>query len=461
MEPLPPTVGSSPVQLPDQVPTQRTNDKVVVARDYTTKYYDRVVNAERLFQKEHSQAKTKKLTIADFELLTLIGRGAFGEVRLCRRKGDQSGMVFAIKILRKDVMIRRNQIHHVRAERDLLVSAKSQSQHFNQWCVELYNTFQDERHLYIAMEFCPGGDMMGWLIKYDVFEEDVARFYTAELVLAVQTLHMMGYAHRDLKPDNILIDGQGHIKLSDFGLSKQTADFDSRDAFSEVSARLPAPGPSPESTEEHRAAWHRLRHRTYFFTTVGSPGYIAPEVLLKRGYGKECDWWGVGIILYEMLCGYPPFYDEEPSRVTQKIVRHRDFLDFPRGRDAISSNAMRLIQGLLTDPEERLTFEQIIAHPFFSGIDWSLIRSQPAPFSIKLKSATDTSYFEEIPEHPPQTLAPTVASNAAQESSAAIADKDHQYLFIGFTSKFDQNGQSTHSGPRRQARPPIADFRDE
>jgi serine/threonine kinase 38 len=423
------------------------------------------VNDERHFQQEHSQAKTKKMTIADFELLKLIGRGAFGEVRLCRRRGDSSDMVYAVKMLRKEAMMRRNQVHHVRAERDLLVSAKSQHQHFNQWCVELYFTFQDEESLYIVMEYCPGGDLMTWLIKYDIFDEDVAKFYTAELVLAVQTLHMMGYAHRDLKPDNILLDSLGHIKLSDFGLAKQTPTEEGLPPTSDATTTVVPPsvlaaGSSShaESSEAQRTAWHRLRqNRTYFLTTVGSPGYIAPEVLIKRGYGKECDWWGVGIILYEMLCGYPPFFDEDPSRVTQKIVRFKEFLDFPRGRDAISPAATGLIRGLLADPAERLTFEQIVAHPFFAGVDWSLIRSQAPPFSIKLKSSIDTSYFDEVQEQAPQSSPSTQSSKGPVDHH----NKDHQYLFIGFTCKFDQSGQATRSGPKRQIRPPIADFKDE
>ena len=444
-----------------QQPTQRTADKVTVAREYTHKYYDRVVNEERSFQQEHSQAKAKKVTIDDFELLKLIGRGAFGEVRICRKKSDPRS-VFAIKILRKEVMMRRNQVHHVRAERDLLVSAKSRVQHFSQWCVELYNTFQDDNNLYLVMEFCPGGDMMSWLMKYDIFEEDIARFYTAELVLAVQTLHMMGYAHRDLKPDNILLDRTGHIKLSDFGLAKQTPESALPAVSSDANAPLPGPTDGGESTEAHRAAWHRLRHRAYFFTTVGSPGYIAPEVLLRQGYGKECDWWGVGIILYEMLCGYPPFYDEEPSRVAQRIIRHRELLDFPRGDEAISPEATSLIRGLLADPAERFGFDEIVSHPFFNGVDWSLIRSQPAPFAVSLKSATDTSYFDDIPEPPPtqQPILPA-GGGGASVSGEELANKDHKYLFYGFTSKFDESGQSTRSTVRRQARPPIADFNED
>lgn len=151
--------------------------------------------------------------ISDFEPIKIIGKGAFGEVRVCIYK--ITGEIVAVKKMRKEEMYKKNQILHVRAERDVLSEAKIP------WIVELKYSFQDELYLYLVMEFCPGGDLMSLLINKDILTEDEARFYTAELILCLEAVHKLNCIHRDLKPDNILIDKSGHIKLSDFGLSKK------------------------------------------------------------------------------------------------------------------------------------------------------------------------------------------------------------------------------------------------
>ena len=161
--------------------------------------------------------RRQKLNIRDFESLAIIGKGAFGEVRVCRYK--QTNEIVAIKKMRKDEMYKKNQILHVRAERDVLSEAKIP------WIVELRYSFQDEVYLYLVMEYCPGGDLMSLLINKDILTEDEARFYIAELILSVESVHKLKCIHRDLKPDNILIDKDGHLKLSDFGLSKKIVNF--------------------------------------------------------------------------------------------------------------------------------------------------------------------------------------------------------------------------------------------
>ena len=154
--------------------------------------------------------KRVKLGLVDFQALKVIGKGAFGEVRLVQKR--DTGKIYAMKTLRKVDMVEKNQLAHVRAERDILAESD------NEWVVQLYYSFQDAKNLYLIMEFIPGGDMMTMLIKYDTFSEDVTRFYIAETVLAIESVHKMGFIHRDIKPDNLLIDKDGHIKLSDFGL---------------------------------------------------------------------------------------------------------------------------------------------------------------------------------------------------------------------------------------------------
>jgi len=198
--------------------------------------------------------------------LKVIGKGAFGEVHLCRWK--ENGQIVAIKKLRKTDMIGKNQISHVKAEVGVLSEAN------NPWVVELKCSFQDEKHLYLVMEYLAGGDMMTYLEQEGTLSEEASKFYIAELVLAVESVHKLNYIHRDLKPDNILIDRNGHLKLSDFGLC---AKYEIKPAFSKEKRR------------------QRLK------STVGTPDYIAPEVLEEGGYTEVVDWWSVGIILYEML----------------------------------------------------------------------------------------------------------------------------------------------------------------
>eukprot|EP01017_Pseudomicrothorax_dubius_P032793 TRINITY_DN4330_c0_g1_i3.p1 TRINITY_DN4330_c0_g1~~TRINITY_DN4330_c0_g1_i3.p1 ORF type:complete len:356 (+),score=115.81 TRINITY_DN4330_c0_g1_i3:49-1068(+) len=239
---------------------------------------------------ERQRMKRKKMTPADFEPMAIIGRGAFGEVRLCRERA--SGEVIAVKKMKKNEMICKNQVGHIRAERDVLACAD------NPWIVELKASFQDERHLYLVMEYLAGGDLMTLLMKKDILTEPEAKFYIAELILAVASVHKMNYIHRDLKPDNILIDNHGHLKLSDFGLCKH-ADLNDKLTLK--------PNQSEKTVEKENGFQSELkklqfkRNRKLAFSTVGTPDYIAPEVFSQKGYSELVDWWSVGVILYEML----------------------------------------------------------------------------------------------------------------------------------------------------------------
>uniref|UniRef100_A0A8C6Z887 non-specific serine/threonine protein kinase n=1 Tax=Nothoprocta perdicaria TaxID=30464 RepID=A0A8C6Z887_NOTPE len=206
-----------------------------------------------------------------FGYLITLGIGAFGEVCLACKVDTHA--LYAMKTLRKKDVLNRNQVAHVKAERDILAEAD------NEWVVKLYYSFQDKENLYFVMDYIPGGDMMSLLIRMEVFPERLARFYIAELTLAIESVHKMGFIHRDIKPDNILIDLDGHIKLTDFGLCTGC-----------------------------------LAH-----SLVGTPNYIAPEVLLRKGYTQLCDWWSVGVILFEMLVGQPPFLAPTPTETQLKV----------------------------------------------------------------------------------------------------------------------------------------------
>lgn len=247
----------------------------------------------------------------DYESLKIIGRGAFGEVRVCRNKKTDD--IVAIKKMKKNEMIQKNQEKHIKAERDILAIANN-----NPWIVELKCSFQDEKFLYLVMEFLQGGDLMTLLIEKDILTEEESRFYIAETILAVKSVHEMNYIHRDLKPDNLLIGSDGHVKLSDFGLCKHVEikplpkDIQEKLKGSESDAEL-LPRNENLSKVLANKRFEYKRNRKLAYSTVGTPDYIAPEVFGREGYNETADWWSVGAILFEMMVGYPPFFSDEPS----------------------------------------------------------------------------------------------------------------------------------------------------
>ncbi|KEG13959.1 protein kinase [Trypanosoma grayi] len=334
----------------------------------------------------------------DFILIKRIGKGAFGEVFVCRRKDDDdSGRLYALKRMRKTDMIRKKQIVHVRSEKDVMAEAAAS----NLWVVRLYQSFQDEQYLYMVMEYMPGGDMISWLCLKQKFDVESTRFYVAELCAAVASVHDMFFVHRDVKPDNILFDAHGHIKLTDFGLSKRFAkageellDFEDSTATDGVTVLGETPRPDAASPAETHGVVH-FRDRRMFESIVGSPGYIAPEILLRQRYGVDCDWWSVGVIMYEMLYGIPPFFSHDQNTTCYKITHWREYLVYPTDR-GVPDDAVDFMQHLMCDPKERLDFSGIKAHPFFFGMDWDHLREMRAAYIPELSNPLDTQYFPDI-----------------------------------------------------------------
>ncbi|XP_059660330.1 uncharacterized protein LOC132306782 isoform X2 [Cornus florida] len=351
---------------------------------------------------EYMRLQRHKMGVDDFELLTMIGKGAFGEVRVCREK--TTGHVYAMKKLKKSEMLRRGQVEHVKAERNLLAEVDSNC------IVKLYCSFQDEEFLYLIMEYLPGGDMMTLLMRKDTLTDDEARFYIAETVLAIESIHKHNYIHRDIKPDNLLLDKFGHLRLSDFGLCKpldcstlQEKDF-SPDSFNGNSQSGERPAAEIRTQQEQLLHWQKNR-RTLAYSTVGTPDYIAPEVLLKKGYGMECDWWSLGAIMYEMLVGYPPFYSDDPMSTCRKIVNWRTHLKFPEEANLFPA-AKDLISKLLCNVNQRLGSkgaDEIKVHPWFKGIDWDRLYLMEAAFIPEVKDELDTQNFEKFEESDNQT----------------------------------------------------------
>lgn len=336
-----------------------------------------------------------KLSVHDFDTLTIIGRGAFGEVRVVKKK--DSKQIFAMKTMKKLEMITKNQVQHIRAERDVLAVANCP------WLVKLHFSFQDDTWLYLVMEYLQGGDLMTILMKYDILTETQTRFYMAQTAMAIKSVHDLNFIHRDLKPDNVLIDRDGHVKLSDFGLCKAFGDSAApyleqyKEAVKEIEKAMSedptfagvskSSSKVPQSKRDHRRA----------YSTVGTPDYIAPEVFAQTGYGKECDWWSLGVIMYECLVGFPPFYADEPMATCRKIVNWKRTLVFPP-EAKLSRHAKDLILKLICGCKDRLTWEGIKAHPFFKGLDWDNLRGMRAPIQPTVDHEADAQNFDKFEE---------------------------------------------------------------
>ncbi|XP_015672959.1 citron Rho-interacting kinase isoform X2 [Protobothrops mucrosquamatus] len=344
------------------------------------------------FFKKHSDsiAEFRELqpSLKDFEIRNLLGCGHFAEVQLVKEKA--TGDLYAMKVMSKETLLEKEQVFF-EEERNIL------SQNASPWIPRLHYAFQDKKNLYLVMDYEPGGELLSFLNRYeDQLEESTTQFYLAELVLAIHSIHQIGYVHRDVKPENILIDRTGHIKLVGFGsAAKMTADRT-------VDAKVPP----------------------------GAPDYMAPEVLSalsnsKASYGSGCDWWSLGVVAYEMTYGKSPFTKGTSAKTFNNILNFQRFLKFPQDVK-VSHEFLDLLQGLLCGPKERLDYEGLCCHPFFSHVDWSAIPNSLPPFVPSLKREDDTSHFDA-----PEEKDARIASSLAQLSPASSSGED--LPFVGFS----------------------------
>lgn len=273
-----------------------------------------------------------KIGPSDFHILRVVGQGSFGKVFLVTKKGDG---VFAMKVMRKDTIIKKNHVDYMRAERDILTKV------LHPFIVQLRYSFQTKSKLYLVLDFINGGHLFFHLYRHGIFREDQARLYTAEIVSAVSHLHTNGIVHRDLKPENILMDADGHVMLTDFGMSKEIDELGRSNSL------------------------------------CGTVEYMAPEILLGKGHNKDADWWSVGILLYEMLTGKAPFTHTNRKKLQEKIIKEKVKLP-----PFLTSEAHSLLKGLLQkDPSARLGSgpngdNQIKSHKWFRSINWKKLEAR-------------------------------------------------------------------------------------
>ncbi|CAI2354434.1 unnamed protein product [Caenorhabditis sp. 36 PRJEB53466] len=312
-------------------------------------------------------AKRDKISMEDFDFLKVLGKGTFGKVILCVEKRSQK--LYAIKILKKEVIIAREEVAHTLTENRVLQRCK------HPFLTQLKWSFQARWHLCFVMEFANGGELFTHLRKCGTFSEGRARFYGAEIVLALGYLHSLSIVYRDMKLENLLLDKDGHIKIADFGLCKEEISFGDKTS-----------------------------------TFCGTPEYLAPEVLEDNDYGRCVDWWGVGVVMYEMMCGRLPFYSKDHNKLFELIMAGD--LRFP---SKLSHEAKALLAGLLVkDPHQRLgggpdDALEICRTEFFRPVDWEAMyrKEIEPPYKPNVQSETDTSYFDnEFTSQPVQLTPP-------------------------------------------------------
>ena len=317
-----------------------------------------------------------KYTLDDFKILQTLGTGSFGRVHLVR--SNHNGRFYALKVLKKRIIVKLKQVEHTNDER-LMLSVVS-----HPFLIRMWGTFQDSRQVFMVMDFIEGGELFSLLRKSQRFPNPVAKFYAAEVCLALEYLHSKDIIYRDLKPENILLDKNGHIKMTDFGFAKYVPDV------------------------------------TY--TLCGTPDYIAPEVVGTKPYNKSVDWWSFGILIYEMLAGHTPFYDSNAMKTYENILNAK--LRFPQ---FFNEDVKDLLMGLINrDLSQRLGnlqngTEDVKNHRWFSEVVWEklLTRNIETPYEPPIQQGRgDTSQFDRYPE---------------EEIDYGIQGEDpYASLFVGF-----------------------------
>lgn len=355
------------------------------------------------------QIEALRISKDDFDLIKVIGFGNFGQVSVVKSKVNNS--IYAMKTLNKVEMLRRAETACYREERDILLHGGSE------WFTKLHYAFQDEKNLYLIMDFYVGGDLLTLFSKYDdLLPEDMSKFYSAQIIVAISKLHELGYIHRDIKPDNILLDANGHARLADFGSCLKVSNIASG-AICTIA--------------------------------VGTPDYISPEILETAGdkrsgqlYDYNVDWWSLGVVIFESLFGETPFYAESLSETYAKIMNHEASFKFP-DEPKVSDEAKDLISNLVCNSSKRFnSLSQFKNHKWFEGLDWENLRNAEAPYKPTVSSPDDTSNFD-IDESRPSNIGDNKSTQFSKESPLNI-----HLPFVGFSATFSMVGQECQANNR-------------
>ncbi|RPA81790.1 kinase-like protein [Ascobolus immersus RN42] len=370
--------------MPDQR-TLSSNRLAGVARIYFLKYYFDLIS---LIHKKRDCSGTNGLTIRarrirvradDFETLTQVGQGGYGSVYLVKHR--YSGEVSAMKVLNKEALKKMGEVKHVLIERDILTTVDSD------WLVRLYYAFQDQAHVYLGMEYVPGGDLRSLLSSSGTLSPANIRFYAAEMFGAIFALHSMGYIHRDVKPENFLIDQKGHLKLGDFGLS--TGFFAPNRYSLLVNELTHAERLLLSTASSYPASTPTVRDHVLIeqaSSVVGSPEYMAPEVLSGKLYDYTVDYWSIGCIMHEMMTGSTNIEGLQRMNPGSSTTSYSS-----------DENCADLLRCLLVERRKRVKSpKEITGHKYFDGIDWNLLRCCPPPFIPNLESEVDAGYFDDF-----------------------------------------------------------------
>lgn len=427
--------------------SQKTKRLVNVCQMYFLDYYcdmfDYVITRRQRALENPNDTQTEKSLLRqrrlkpkhkDFQMITQVGQGGYGQVYLAKKKDTKE--IVALKILSKRLLMKLDETRHVLTERDILTNTRSE------WLVKLFYAFQDNDSVFLAMEFVPGGDYRTLLNNTGVLIPPHARFYISEMFMSVNALHQLGYTHRDLKPENFLIDAKGHIKLTDFGLAAGSV---SADRIESMKSKLASVKDldysiSTGSVKERQKMYRSLRTKDIHLANsiVGSPDYMALEVLEGRQYDYTIDYWSLGCMLFETLVGYPPFAGSNPEDTYTNLRRWKEALRRPKyedGRYVFSDRTWQLITKLIAAPKDRIrSFKQIMSAPYFNEVDWENLRSRVPPFTPQLDDEEDAGYFDDFNND--EDMAKYKEVMAKRQAIEKMGDKnvDNRY-FIGFTFK--------------------------
>ncbi|KAF5377285.1 hypothetical protein D9615_006467 [Tricholomella constricta] len=381
-----------------------------------------------------------KLKVDQFHIIAQVGQGGYGEVFLARKQ--ETGEVCALKKMKKRTLHKMDEIRHVLVERDILTATKTP------WLVRLLYAFQDPQHVYLAMEYVPGGDFRTLLNNSGVLKEEHARFYISEMFAAVTELHKLGYIHRDLKPENFLVDGSGHVKLTDFGLATGALNPKRIESLKVKLDKVKDNQIIHRSTLERRSIYRSIRNEDprYADSIVGSPDYMAPEVLRGKPYTYSVDYWSLGCILFEFLAGFPPFSGSTPEETWTNLKNWTKVLrrpEYDKPEDLIfnlTDIAWDAVTRLISHASVRYaTLTQVAAHPFFAKVKWDDLRAVRAPFVPALDSEIDTGYYDDFTSA--EDMAKYAEVKEKQKNVDRVKEKEEPFgrgVWVGFT--FGKNG---------------------